>query len=241
MDSLKFHIEDSGNNRVIRTDLSALSSNPSAQVVRVRESELIFNAGEMPRGLYFLKSGAVKLVSERPCKRGRGSNPEFINKIVSAGEFFGFKALIFGKEYPFYAQALSASELHIFPTAVITQVMSGSNDLLKLVLQQVAQDLDIHEKTAQLHYLASVQERISYQLALLAEKFGVAVEGGLSLNLRLTRNELAQLAGTINESLSRHLTELKALGIIDVRGKEIIVKNLPELKARSGNFRTLEQ
>jgi CRP-like cAMP-binding protein len=81
-----------------------------------------------------------------------------------------------------------------------------------------------------------VQERIAYQILLLADKFGAQTTQGLSLNLRLTRNELAQLAGTINESLSRHLTEFKNEGIIDLNGKEIIVKNRQALMARSGNF-----
>jgi hypothetical protein len=37
--------------------------------------------------------------------------------------------------------------------------------------------------------------------------------------------------------LSRHLTEFKNEGLIDVNGKEIIVKDLEGLKAKSGNFR----
>lgn len=102
---------------------------------------------------------------------------------------------------------------------------------------QMAEDLQSFETISQLHYLASVQERIAYQLVLLTHKFGVPVPEGLSLNLKLSRNELAQLAGTINESLSRHLTEFRNENIIDVHGKEIIVKDLDALKRKSGNFR----
>jgi hypothetical protein len=68
----------------------------------------------------------------------------------------------------------------------------------------------------------------------LADKFGTPSANGVSLNLRLTRHELAQLAGTINESLSRHLTELKDEGVLDVRGKEIVIKNREALVARAG-------
>jgi CRP/FNR family cyclic AMP-dependent transcriptional regulator len=108
---------------------------------------------------------------------------------------------------------------------------------LKLVLQQITNDLETFEMNTQLHYLASVQERIAYQLSLLGEKFGTPAANGTSLNLRLTRNELAQLAGTINESLSRHLTEFKNEGLIDLNGREIIIKDKESLKKRSGNFR----
>ncbi|MCB0371048.1 MAG: winged helix-turn-helix domain-containing protein, partial [Bdellovibrionales bacterium] len=101
---------------------------------------------------------------------------------------------------------------------------------------QAVNDIENYETTSQLHYLASVQERIAYQLILLADKFGVVSEKGISLNLKLTRNEFAQLASTINESLSRHLTEFKSEGLIDINGKEIIIKDKDGLMKKSGNY-----
>jgi CRP-like cAMP-binding protein len=92
------------------------------------------------------------------------------------------------------------------------------------MLAQMVREVENHENNTQFHYLASVQERIWHQLNMLADRFGVIKEDGVHLNLRLTRSELAQLAGTINESLSRHLTELKGQGIIDLQGKEIIIR-----------------
>lgn len=207
------------------------------EVLNLKENEYVFREGEAPRGLYYLKSGSVKMVMNRPFTRGRMASPEYINKVVGPGEFFGFKALIKGAHYNYFAKTLKSCEVHVFPKDSITQVMNGPNTLMKMVLTQMARDLENNESIGQLHYLASVQERIAYQLVLLSDKFGVPTAGGTSLNLRLTRNELAQLAGTINESLSRHLTEFKDEGIIDLNGKEIIIKDRDSLAARSGNFK----
>jgi CRP-like cAMP-binding protein len=102
---------------------------------------------------------------------------------------------------------------------------------------QLLSDVEGLETVGQLHYLASVQERIAYQLSLLGDKFGVQTAEGLLIGLKLTRNELAQLAGTINESLSRHLTEFKSEGLIELKGKEIIIKDRAGLKLKSGNFK----
>jgi CRP-like cAMP-binding protein len=206
---------------------------PEASVLKFKEGDYIFREGETPKGIYQLKSGAVKVVTFRPLTRGRVSSSEFINKLVGPKEFFGFKPALLGQNYSFYARVLVPSEVTVFPIAETFSSPTLNKDLV----MQMSRDIETHERNAQLHYLASVQERIAFQLALLAEKFGVAKDGGISINLRLTRNELAQLAGTINESLSRHLTEFKTLGLLDVRGKEIIVKNLPELKVLSGNFK----
>jgi len=210
----------------------------TVQTLKLKEGEFVFSEGDVPKGIYQLKAGVIKIVTQRPLTRGRASSPEFINKLVSPGEFFGFKALLQGNPYSFYAKTLKPSEILIYSPESL-DLNSPSNPIARAVLLQMARDLETHEQTAQLHYLASVQERIAFQLALLAEKFGLPTPEGLSINLRLTRNELAQLAGTINESLSRHLTELKMENIIEVHGKEIVVKNLPKLKELSGNFKSL--
>ena len=202
--------------------------------LKFKEGAYVFRENEAPKGFYFLKSGALKIVTFRPLTRGRVASSEFINKLVGPGEYFGFKPVLQGSSYNFYAKALANSEVVLYKPEALYHVEHLGRD----VMQQMAKDLENHERNAQLHYLASVQERIAYQLAILAERFGTPAENGISIQLRLTRNELAQLAGTINESLSRHLTEFKTLGLLDVHGKEIVVKNLQALKDLSGNFKS---
>ena len=110
------------------------------------------------------------------------------------------------------------------------------NPLMQELLQQSVGEINTNEKTGQFNYLASVQERIAYRLIELSDRFGVKQGNGVSLNLKLTRNEFAQLASTINESLSRHLTEFKNEGLIDINGKEIIILNREGLAAKSGSI-----
>lgn len=205
-----------------------------SEILTLRENEMIFREGETPRGLYLLKSGAVKMVAKQTHARGRLSSPEYINKVVSPGELFGFKALVKGGTYDYFAKTLKASEIHVFPRETVQQMMSSTNPLVRMMLNQLVKDLEINESQNQTHYLASVQERIAHQLLALSDKFGTPTANGTSLNLRLTRHELAQLAGTINESLSRHLTELKDEGVLDVRGKEIVIKNREALVQKAG-------
>jgi CRP-like cAMP-binding protein len=208
-----------------------------SEILQLKENEYVYRENENPKGLYFLKSGCVKAVVNRSMTRGRMVSPEFVLKLVAPGEIFGFKPLIQGNTYRHFVKTVKASEIYVYPKEVVTSIMNGGNQMLKTLLTQAARDLDEQQNVAQLHYLASVQERIAYQLVLLADKFGTPTANGVDINLRLTRNELAQLAGTINESLSRHLTELKTDGIVELHGKEITIKNIEELRKRSGNFR----
>jgi CRP-like cAMP-binding protein len=206
-------------------------------VLSLKENEYVFKEGDTPRGLYFIRSGAVKVVVNRNLTRGRMSSPEYVLKVVGAGDLFGYKALIKGTPHPDFAKTLRPTELYIYSKEAVQSVMSGPNSVNKMLFNQMVKDLDLKETINQLHYLASVQERIAYQLILLADKFGVPTSNGTLISLKLTRNELAQLAGTINESLSRHLTEFKNEGILELNGKEIIVKDYRALMERSGNFK----
>lgn len=206
-------------------------------VLSLKENEIIYKESESPRGLYYVRSGAVKVVVNRSLTRGRMSSPEYVLKVVGPGDLFGYKALVKGTAHTDFAKTLRPTELYVYSKEAVQSVMNGPNSVNKMLFGQMVKDLDNKETINQLHYLASVQERIAYQLILLADKFGIPTSNGTLISLKLTRNELAQLAGTINESLSRHLTEFKNEGILELNGKEIIVKDYRALMERSGNFR----
>ena len=206
------------------------------EIIHVKEGDVLFAEGEQPRGLYYVQSGCIKVVVNRKQSRGRTTSPEYVTKLVGSGEYFGYKALVKGTPSPAMAKAIKPTVVWLYPKELVGVALSQSNPLLKLVLEQAVSDIENFETISQLHYLASVQERIAYQLVLMAEKFGVETPQGVSLNLKLTRNEFAQLASTINESLSRHLTEFKNEGLIELNGKEILIKNKDGLMKKSGNF-----
>ncbi|WP_413576792.1 Crp/Fnr family transcriptional regulator [Bdellovibrio sp. HCB290] len=212
------------------------TSNVPYEVIHLKEEEMIFKEGDTPKGLYYVQSGCVKVVVNRSHARGRTTTNEYVTKLVSPGEYFGYKALVKGSVTQCHAKAVKSTVLWLYPRELIQVAMAQASPMVKLLLNQSVNDLESFEQTSQLHYLASVQERIAYQLVILADRFGTQTPNGISLNLKLTRNEFAQLASTINESLSRHLTEFKNEGLIDLNGKEIIIKNRDGLMRRSGNF-----
>lgn len=207
------------------------------EVLHLKENEKIFSEGEVPKAFYLVRSGAIKLTVHRPILRGRTGSPEYLKKILGPGDLFGYKSIVKGTTQEEQAKVLMPSEVYAYSSAAMQAILNVPNSLGKMLISQMIKDLESKEATVQLHYLASVHERIAYQLILLSDRFGVEKEDGLHLNLRLTRNELAQLAGTINESLSRHLTELKGEGILDLNGKEIVIKNRQALMQKSGNYK----
>ena len=217
------------------TTIPTTSSVPY-EVLHLKEEDTVFKEGESSRGLYYVQSGCVKVVVNRAHARGRTTTNEYVTKLVSPGEYFGYTSLIKGEPAKTHAKVVKSSVLWLYPRELMQTAIGQAGPVIKLLLNQAVSDIENFETTNQLHYLASVQERIAYQLIVLANRLGVQTPNGTSLNLKLTRNEFAQLASTINESLSRHLTEFKNEGLIELNGKEIIIKNKDGLMKRSGNF-----
>jgi CRP-like cAMP-binding protein len=206
------------------------------EVVSFDEGEFIIKENETPKGLYVLKTGCVKLYVNRDNSRGRTTSPEYVTKLVSPGEVFGYKAIVQGLQSQTFAKAVKKTTVWIYPKESIVKLFNQMNPIMKTMLEQSVSDIQNFERTNQFHYLASVQERIAFQLVSLSDRFGIKTPRGTSLNLKLTRNEFAQLASTINESLSRHLTEFKSEGLIDLNGKEIIILDREKLIEKSGHF-----
>jgi CRP-like cAMP-binding protein len=74
----------------------------------------------------------------------------------------------------------------------------------------------------------TVKQRLAETLVYLEENFGINEDK--SLRLQLSREELAGMIGTATESCIRLLSEFKKLGMIELTGKKITLKERVSLK-----------
>lgn len=209
-------------------------SSQDYQILNFDEGDLIYNENETPKGLYLLKSGCVKLFVNRDNSRGRTTSELFVTKLVSPEEMFGYSSLVQCQNQQATAKAIRKTIVWLYTKENIQRLLMQMHPTIKSMLEQSVQDTKSIEKMNQFNYLAPVQSRIAYQLVTISDRLGVKTNRGMTLNLKLTRNEFAQLASTINESLSRHLTEFKAEGLIDLNGKQIIILDREKLLLKSG-------
>ena len=100
-----------------------------------------------------------------------------------------------------------------------------SQQLIKFLCQMISMR---DERIAYLECF-SVRTRIAATLLSLHKKFGRASDLGSKIDVKIDRKTLAQLAGTVVESLSRNLTELEQKKIIARKGRSIHVLDLEKL------------
>ena len=80
---------------------------------------------------------------------------------------------------------------------------------------------------------SDVPGRVAKALLDLGERFGVPVEGGVSVTHDMTQEELAQLVGASRETVNKALAEFSTRGWIQLDGRAVVLLDLQRLEKRA--------
>lgn len=206
-----------------REVLETIDLKKSCQIYRKGES--IFLEGSYPHGVYCLHKGKVKLY-----KTGVEGREQII-RFARSGDLIGYRALLSGEPFTSSATCLEETEVCFIPASVIQSLLHNQTCFSMALMKKTCHELGEAARIITAMAQKSSRERLAEVLLLLKRTFGEDSEG--ALDVRLTREELANLVGTATESLIRTMGEFKEEGLIDTQGKKIFLKNLSGL-IRSG-------
>jgi CRP/FNR family transcriptional regulator len=165
----------------------------------------IFLQGNKPQGLYALISGKVKIH-----KIGRGGRSQIV-RLTGPGELFGYRALLAEQSYCASAEALEDSQVCLVDAGFFRSLLTNSKDLANIFFKKLSLELGKAEDKLLSFAQSTVRQRLAEVLTDLQQRFGAA-DG--TLQIQLTRAEIAELAGTTPESTIRTLAEFQRKGWI---------------------------
>jgi CRP/FNR family transcriptional regulator len=178
------------------------------------KGEIIFYNGDRPTGLHCIHQGKVKI-----CKNGPDAREQII-RLVGPGDIMGYRSLLSGSKYSSFAVALEDCRVCFIPRAEFASMIADQPNLSLRVMALLSNELrTAEEKMVELAQKSS-RERLAETLLLLETKYGVE-EDGRTLAVKLTREELAGLVGTVTESVIRLLSDLSKEGIIELDRRKI--------------------
>jgi len=213
------------------TDLSAGQLEAFKDVVvfmPYKRREVILLEGDECRGLHIIRTGRVKLIRSSP------TGKEQIIKILNPGDLLGFEVFYGGLYYTNTAVAMDDSELCYIGGSDFFRILEKEPEISRKLILALGRELhDAYERIGHLGLL-SAREKLAHLLHTLAVDYGVKVDGGIKLNLKLSRLEIAELLGITQETSIRLLKSFKEQGIIEIKRKEIIIKSPGELKLLGG-------
>ena len=200
-----------------------------AREERYQKGDVIFREGAVATGIYFIQSGMVKKY-----KIGN-EGQEHIFYVAGAGEFIGYHAVLADECYPDAAAALEESVLSYIPAADFLEVITTSSNLSKMLLKVLSHEFTVFTNNVSAFAQRPVKERIAIALIILREKFKRSVADGQPVLIKVSRDDIANMAGTTRENVARTLTEFRQEGILSTHGRKIEVTDIRRL-ADISNF-----
>jgi CRP/FNR family transcriptional regulator, polysaccharide utilization system transcription regulator len=187
-----------------------------------KKGQTLFNEGSYPFGVYCINDGKVKL------SHLGDDGKEQIIRLLRGGDVLGYRALLSGERYSASAIALEDTQVCFIPKELFISVLKNDTGLAFEMMKLLSDEL--HKAEVKLTHLAQkpIRERLAETLLFIKETYGFEADG-VTLSVRLSREEIANLVGTATESTIRLLSEFKKDGMVELDGKKIKILRQKEL------------
>lgn len=178
-----------------------------------KRGDIVYHEGNRMNGCYCVNKGIVKLY-----KTGIEGKEQIIS-FAKKGDLIGFRSVLSGELACTTAKVIEDAVLCFIPADTLLSMAKNNPDFSMQLMQLTCKELgeankyitDIAQKT--------VRERLAEVLIMLMETF--ELDESNTLQISLTREELANIVGTATESVIRLLSEFKGDKLIELNGRKI--------------------
>lgn len=192
---------------------------------RFSKKETIFSEGDPSEWLYIVKNGKVKIT--KISQEGK----EIILEIIPANEFFGGIAVVRGFPYPANAIAMDDTEVLKISRKNLLSIMDRFPNLMYCMAMNIGDRIKGSHETLKSIALEKVEARIGSLLIKLSDKAGEKGHDGIVINMKLTKQDIAEMVGTTVETSIRTMSKFSKAGLISSKAGRIIIRDIEKLKS----------
>jgi CRP-like cAMP-binding protein len=178
----------------------------------------VFHEGDHSDACYLVRTGDLRVTREHPDGRA------IALATLGPGDIFGELAMLDGEARSASVETLTDAELLALPAIDVRRLLKDHPEIsVKLIGALTRRLRETNERVARQSF-QTVPSRVAGVLnQLIAEES--AAEGRHGITIRMTQADLAQLAGTSRESVSRFLATLERAGVVQVgRGRVTVIE-----------------
>lgn len=187
-------------------------------VVQVPRDGQIFQQSDPADRVWLVQSGQVKIVHQDAAGR------ETILEMIAPGEAFGGAVLLF-PSHPATAKAMQDAVLVSFSASLYADLLNRYPPLALRVLRMLGAR---HLSMMNMQVLAGerVERRMAHILLKLADRVGRADAEGTLITIPLSRQDLADMAGTTLETAIRTISRFNQQGLVKTeRGGFLVIQD----------------
>jgi CRP-like cAMP-binding protein len=186
-----------------------------------KRGEILYHEGRRMTGFYCVIRGIVKIY-----KTGIDGKEQII-AFARNGNILGYRSVLSNENACTTSKVIEDGVLCFIPANLLIDLVKKNSEFSFEIMKLTCQELgdansyitDIAQKT--------VRERLAEILVLLKDRFGL--DESQTLQISLTREELANIVGTATESVIRLLSEFKSDGLLELNGRKIKILDIKGL------------
>jgi CRP-like cAMP-binding protein len=191
--------------------------------VKYRRNQIIYQEGEKPTGFLCIGTGKVKIFKE-----GLGGRDQIV-RMASGPGYIGYRA--------FFAEENHVASAVVFETCVIFQIsrevilnlMKSNNKLCMSIIKSFASELGFARYRTITLTQKHIRGRLAESLIVLRDTYGYE-EDGSTLNIYLSREDLANFSNMTTSNAIRTLTQFVKEKVLIVDGRIIKILDDTQLQ-----------
>lgn len=197
---------------------------------RFEKDEYLFFEGDPAEWLVFVAQGRVKVIKHSESGR------ETILATFGPGQIVGEVGVLVGNTYPATAQALEPAVTYSLHRDVYADLVRSHPDLAWALIAELGRRLQRAHETIRSLAVEKVERRVARVLLRMANTAGERLEeagtpGAVRITVPLSRQDIADMAGTVIETAIRTLSKFQRQGLLETREGHIVLLNPHELVA----------
>jgi CRP/FNR family transcriptional regulator len=200
-----------------------------ARVEEVARGRVLATQGDIADRLGAVVAGAVKVYNLSVDGR------QLTFEKIGSGELFGAIAALAGSRYPATVEAATETTVAWLPREALFDLLEADPALARTLVTDLAGRIVNLTAVAATQSL-DVPSRLAGYLFQRSLEVGRTTPAGLVVDLGMSKGELASALGTVPETLSRALARLRDDGVLQVRTRDVVVKDVGALARLGSGF-----
>ena len=185
-----------------------------------KAGETIYEEGKQSNHFFFIDRGVVK--SHRMDEYGK----ELITSVYKEGDFFGNTAFKKNTPYEEYATAMEETRVYAIPKDDLKDILANNSNITLELIDVMGDNISgIKEQLLEMAY-GSVRKKAARTILLFSQK----IRRHPTQSIRISRSDLASVAGMASETLIRTLSDFKKEGLLEIEGRNIKLLDVEALK-----------
>jgi CRP-like cAMP-binding protein len=185
---------------------------------------VVFQEGSPGDLLYIIKSGVVKISKEAADGRVKTL------ALLSAGEIFGEMSVLSSESRSANAETLTEAVAAVIKREEFQALVEKNPSISLHIIRTLIERLYQADRQIKNLALGNSRAKIADLLLQLSQEFGGDGEDGSKVGVRLTHQELADLAGLARETTTKLLNEFVKDEAILLKDREIEILNKGKLQ-----------